>query len=101
MSNYIPTWNPPDPPQEAVQTECPYCHGNDTEFLGYADEARNTENYVCHECEVDFTVEVEIPFQEDDMFFDGMLFWVLISSPLLVAAIWAGIWEKIDERKAR
>ena len=62
MSYYIPTWNPPDPPQEAVQTECPYCHGNDTEFLGYADEARNTEKYVCHECEVDFTVEVEIPF---------------------------------------
>ena len=62
MSYYIPTWNPPDPPQEAVQTECPYCYGNDTEFMGYADEARNTEKYVCHECEVDFTVEVEIPF---------------------------------------
>lgn len=52
-------WTPVD---EAVETECPYCHGNDTEFLGYADEARNTEKYVCHECEVDFTVDVEIPF---------------------------------------
>ncbi len=33
------------------------------------------------------------------MFFDGLLFWVLISSPLLVAAVWSGIWEKIDERR--
>jgi len=35
------------------------------------------------------------------MLFDGLLLWVLISSPLLVAAIWAGIWEAIDERKAK
>lgn len=33
------------------------------------------------------------------MFFDGLLFWVLISLPLLAAAIWAGIWEAIDKRR--
>jgi len=35
------------------------------------------------------------------MLFDGLLLWVLISSPLLVAAIWAGAWEAIAERKSR
>lgn len=49
-------------PIEVIDVECPYCHGNDTEFMGYADEARNTETYFCWDCEVNFEVEVEIPF---------------------------------------
>lgn len=64
MSNYIPTWNPPDPPQEVevAEKECPYCHGVNTNLVGYADEAHNTETYFCWDCEVNFEVEVEIPF---------------------------------------
>lgn len=54
VSNWAPT--------EVKEVECPYCHGNNTEFIRFDDEARSTEIYVCHECEVDFTVEVEIPF---------------------------------------
>ena len=49
-------------PIEVVDVECPYCRGISTELIGFEDEAHNTEIYVCHECEVDFTVDVEIPF---------------------------------------
>jgi transcription elongation factor Elf1 len=60
--NYIPTWNPPDPPQEEETKECPHCQGHDTHFERFADEARNTEVYYCWDCEVYFDVEIEIPF---------------------------------------
>jgi len=37
----------------------------------------------------------------EQQIFDGALFWVLISSPLLIAAVWAGIWEKIEKGKRK
>jgi len=52
-------WTPVD---EAVEKECPFCHGTNTTLVGYADEAHGVENYLCWGCEVNFEVEVEIPF---------------------------------------
>ena len=50
------------PPSEAQEVECPYCKGVNTEFVECADEAQTIETYVCHDCETDFSVNVDIPF---------------------------------------
>lgn len=60
--NYTPTWNPPDPPQEPVTERCPKCHGEDTGFRQFKDEAHNTEVWYCWDCAIYFEVNVEIPF---------------------------------------
>ena len=57
----------PDPPfrgkpSEAQEVECPYCKGVNTEFEGFVDDAETVECHVCYDCEIEFMVEVEIPF---------------------------------------
>jgi len=47
---------------EVEGEECTYCHSTNTSFIKWADEARNTEIHFCHDCEQNFTIEVEIPF---------------------------------------
>ncbi len=36
-----------------------------------------------------------------DKVVDGFIIWALMSSPLLIAAVWAGIWEKIEKGKRK
>lgn len=48
---------------EAIETECPYCHGTHVEYLSFdANENGMQETYKCFDCDVEFSIDVEIPF---------------------------------------
>jgi len=49
------------PPSEAQEVECPYCRGVNTERIGYTD-AQTLAVYICHDCEVEFVDEIDIPY---------------------------------------
>ena len=49
------------PPSEAQEVECPYCKGVNTEVVAI-NQSQILAVYVCHDCETDFPVDVDIPF---------------------------------------
>jgi uncharacterized protein YbaR (Trm112 family) len=46
---------------EEVAATCPFCNGDNTEFVKDL-QPEEAELWVCHDCEVGFKVEYEIPW---------------------------------------
>lgn len=49
------------PPSEAPEVECPYCRGVNTEVVAI-NQSQILAVYVCHDCEVEFIDEIDVPF---------------------------------------
>ena len=60
--HYYPRDMQTAPTVEEITTDCPFCKGSSTEYLGADESNSDYSNYVCYDCEIKFKIYEPIPY---------------------------------------